>query len=165
MLGPHLGHRLHPAFRIRRPALRSRPADGSPVYGKTIALIYMCAFPDWEYVSAHAATGLRPQRTTPLHGYTPTGPRAAARPNGGRAAHGRPRAMLPFLREAPSGPPESRLQLQAFSKSGGTTENPRSETRDPVCIPEDALRNHQKKGTGVRVRGDPCRICVTEKTG
>ncbi len=41
MLGPHSGHRLHPAFRIRRPALRSRPADGFPIYGKTIALIYM----------------------------------------------------------------------------------------------------------------------------
>lgn len=41
VLGPHSGHRLHPAFRIRRPALRSRPADGFPVYGKTIALIYM----------------------------------------------------------------------------------------------------------------------------
>lgn len=53
VLGPHSGHRLHPAFRIRRPALRSRPADGFPVYGKTITLIY--AFPDWEYVSAHAS--------------------------------------------------------------------------------------------------------------
>lgn len=41
VLGPHSGHRLHPAFRIRRPALRSRPADGFPIYGKTIALIYM----------------------------------------------------------------------------------------------------------------------------
>ena len=42
VLGPHSGHRLHPAFRIRRPALRSRPADGFPIYGKTIALIYIC---------------------------------------------------------------------------------------------------------------------------
>lgn len=75
--------------------------------------LYICPFPDWEYVPAYAATGPHPQRTTPLHGYTPTGPRAAARPNGGRAAHGRPRAMLPFLREAPSGPPESHLHLQA----------------------------------------------------
>lgn len=55
VLGPHSGHRLHPAFRIRRPALRSRPADGFPVYGKTIALIYLSAFPDWEYVSAYAS--------------------------------------------------------------------------------------------------------------
>jgi len=39
--GPHSGHRLHPAFRIRRPALRSRPADGFLIYSKTIALIYM----------------------------------------------------------------------------------------------------------------------------
>ena len=42
VLGPHSGHRLHPAFRIRRPALRSRPADGFLIYGKTIALIYIC---------------------------------------------------------------------------------------------------------------------------
>lgn len=41
VLGPHSGYRLHPAFRIHRPALRSRPADGFPVYGKTITLIYM----------------------------------------------------------------------------------------------------------------------------
>ena len=117
VLGPHSGHRLHPAFGIRRPALRSRPADGFPVYGKTIALIYMCAFPDREYVSAYSATGLHPQRTTSLRGYTPTGLHAAARPNGGRVAHGRPRAMLLFLREVPSGPPESRLHLQAFLRN------------------------------------------------
>lgn len=115
--GPHSGHRLHPAFGIRRPALRSRPADGFPVYGKTIALIYMCAFPDREYVSAYSATGLHPQRTTSLRGYTPTGLHAAARPNGGRVAHGRPRTMLLFLREVPSGPPESRLHLQAFLRN------------------------------------------------
>ena len=50
--------------------------------------LYMCAFPDWEYVSAYAATGLRPQRTTPLHGYTPTGLHAAAQPNGWKGALG-----------------------------------------------------------------------------
>lgn len=34
-------------------------------------------------------------------------------PRGGAGAQVRPRAMLPFLREVPSGPPESRLHLQA----------------------------------------------------
>lgn len=76
--------------------------------------LYMCAFPDWEFVSAYAATQLHPQRTTSLRGYAPTGLHAAARSNGGRVARGRPRAMLQFLREVPSGPPESRPHLQAF---------------------------------------------------
>ena len=80
--------------------------------------LYMCAFPDREYVSAYAATGLHPQRTTPLRGHAPTGLHAAARPNGGRDSHGRPRAMLPFLRGVPSGPPESRPHLQAFFQVG-----------------------------------------------
>lgn len=69
--------------------------------------LYICAFPDWEYVKAHVATKPHSQRTTPLHGYRATGLHAAARPNGGRVAHGRPRAMLPFLREVPSGLPEA----------------------------------------------------------
>lgn len=80
--------------------------------------LYRCAFPDREYVPAHAATKPHSQRTTPLHGYTPTGLHAAARPNGGRDSHGRPRAMLPFLRGVPSGLPESRLHLQAFFQVG-----------------------------------------------
>lgn len=65
-------HRLHPAFRIRRSSLRSYPTDGFPIYDKTNALIYVCAFPDWECVSAYAAAELHPQRTTSLHRYTPT---------------------------------------------------------------------------------------------
>lgn len=100
------------AARLSGPA---RPT-GFPSTAKRLHL-YISAFPDWEYVSAYAATGLHPQRTIPLHGYTPTGPHAAAQPNGGRAAHGRPRAMLPFLREVPSEPPESRLHLQAFIRN------------------------------------------------
>lgn len=48
---------------------------------------------------------------------------------------------------------------------GGAAENPRLEPRGFIYIPENALRNHKKKGTGVRARGNPCRICVTEKTG
>lgn len=100
------------AARLSGPA---RPT-GFPSTAKRSHL-YICAFPDWEYVSAYAATGLHPQRTTPLHGYTPTGLHAATRPDGGRVSHGRPRAMLPFLREVPSEPPESRLHLQAFYRN------------------------------------------------
>lgn len=79
--------------------------------------LYICAFPDWEYVKAHVATKPHSQRTTPLNGYRATGLHAAARPNGGRVAHGRPRAMLPILREVPSAPPESSLHLQALFRN------------------------------------------------
>lgn len=115
------GHRAHPAFRIRRPALRSCPDDGSPVYCKAIALIYMripglglCFGP-----RRHGATPAAHHIATRLHAYRAThlGLHAAARPVGGRAARGRPRAMLPFLRGVPSGPPESRLHLQAFFRN------------------------------------------------
>ncbi len=106
---------IRPFAFAARPSGPARPT-GFPSMARRLHL-YISAFPDWEYVSAYAATGLHPQRTTPLHGYTPTGLHAAAQPNGGRAAHGRPRAMLPFLREVPSGPPESRLHLQAFIRN------------------------------------------------
>lgn len=43
-----------------------------------------------------------------------------------------------------------------YSKSGGVAENPRPEPRGLTCIPADSLRKHKKKGTGVRVRGNPC---------
>ena len=109
VLGPHSGHRLHPAFRIR-------PADGLPVYGKTIALIYKC-IPGLGIcfsLRRYAATSAAHYTATRLHAYGAT---RRAQPNGGRAAHGRPRAMLQFLREVPSGPPESRLHPQAFIRN------------------------------------------------
>lgn len=90
------------AARLSGPA---RPT-GFPSMAKRLHL-YICPFPDWEYVPAYAATGLHPQRTTSPRGYTSTGLHAAARPNGRRVARGHPRAMLPFLREVPSGPLEA----------------------------------------------------------
>lgn len=146
---------IRPFAFAARPSGPARPT-GFPSMARRLHL-YISAFPDWEYVSAYAATGLHPQRTTPLHGYTPTGLHAAAQPNGGRAAHGRPRAMLPFLREVPSPPPRKPSAFAGlFSKSGGAAENPRPEPRGLTCIPADSLRKHKKKGTGVRVRGNPC---------
>lgn len=128
--------------------------------------LYMCAFPDWEFVSAYAATQLHPQRTTSLRGYAPTGLHAAARSNGGRVARGRPRAMLQFFeRGAVGASRKPSASAGLLPRSGGAAENPRPGTRDPVCIPADALRNRKKKGTGVRVRGNPCRIYVTQMTG
>lgn len=68
--GLYSGHRLHPAFGIRRPALRSRPDDGFPVYGKTIALIYMCI------PGLGICFGIRRHRATAAARYTATRLRA-----------------------------------------------------------------------------------------
>lgn len=76
---------------------------------------YICAFPVWEYVSAYAATGLHPQRATSLHGYGATRRR---RPNGGRADHGRPRAMLLFLRRCRRGLPKAACICRPFFEIG-----------------------------------------------
>lgn len=84
VLGPHSGHRLHPAFRIRRPALRSRPADGFLIYGKTIALICMHSrignmfqhTPPQVYIRS----ALHRYTATRLRGYTPPPNRTAGGP-------------------------------------------------------------------------------------
>lgn len=84
VLGPHSGHRLHPAFRIRRPALRSRPADGLPVYGKTVALIYKC-IPGLGIcfgIRRHRATPAARYIATRLHAYRATRRRPAERREG-----------------------------------------------------------------------------------
>ena len=47
---------------------------------------------------------------------------------------------------------------------GGAAENCRPEPRGTIYMPADSSHNHKRKGTGTRVRGNPCRICVTEKT-
>lgn len=98
--------------------------------------LYICAFPDREYVSAYAATGLHPQRTTSLRGYTPTGLHTAARPNGGRVAHGRPRAMLLFFESGAVGAtrkPSASAGL--ISKLCGAAENPRLRRGTPSAFP------------------------------
>lgn len=154
---------IRPFAFAARPSAPARPT-GFPSMARRLHL-YISAFPDWEFVSAYAATQLHQQRTTPLRGHAPTGLHAAARPNGGRVARGRPRAMLQFFERGTVGAsrkPSASAGL--LPRSGGAAENPRPGTRDPVCIPADALHNRKKKGTGIRVRGNPCRICVTEMT-
>lgn len=79
---------IRPFAFAARPSAPARPT-GFPSMARRLHL-YISAFPDWEYVSAYAATGLHPQRTTPLHGYTPTGLHAA--PN--RTAGGPPMGAL-----------------------------------------------------------------------
>lgn len=103
----HSGHRPHPAFRIRRPAHRSRPDDGFPIYGKAIALIYMC-IPGLGIcfsLRRYAATSVARYIATRLHAYRTTRRRPAKR------GKGRPWVLSGhapiFLREVPSGPPEA----------------------------------------------------------
>lgn len=55
-------------------------------------------------------------------------------PRGGAGAQVRPRAILPFLREVPSGPRKPSAFAGLYSKSGGAAENPRPEPRGFIYI-------------------------------
>lgn len=155
---------IRPFAFAARPSGPARPT-GFPSMARRLHL-YISAFPDWEYVSAYAATGLHPQRTTPLHGYTPTGLHAAAQPNGGRAAHGRPRAMLPFLREVPSGPPESRLHLQAFIRNrAARLKIPGLNREASPAFPLTLCVNIKRRARASAFAETRAKICATEMTG
>lgn len=155
---------IRPFAFAARPSGPARPT-GFPSMARRLHL-YISAFPDWEYVSAYAATGLHPQRTTPLHGYTPTGLHAAAQPNGGRAAHGRPRAMLPFLREVPSGPPESRLHLQAFIRNrAARLKIPGPNREASPAFPLTLCVNIKRRARASAFAETRAKICATEMTG
>ena len=73
--------------------------------------------------------------------------------------------MLPFLRELPSGFPEIRLHLQAFFRNRAARRKiPGLNRGASSTIAQTHYAIVKKKGTGVRVRGNPCRVCVTEMT-
>lgn len=155
---------IRPFAFAARPSAPARPT-GFPSMARRLHL-YISAFPDWEFVSAYAATQLHPQRTTPLHGYTPTGLHAAAQPNGGRAAHGRPRAMLPFLREVPSGPPESRLHLQAFIRNrAARLKIPGLNREASPAFPLTLCVNIKRRARASAFAETRAKICATEMTG
>ena len=146
--GPHSGHRLHPAFRIRRTALRSCQDDGFPVYGKTIALIYMCIPGLGICFSLHRyrATSVAHYTATRLHAYGATRRRPAER------RKGRPRAPsghAPIFERAAVGVSRNpSASAGLFSKSGGAAENPRVEPRGLIHNRADALCNRKKEGHG-----------------
>lgn len=143
---------IRPFAFAARPSGPARPT-GFPSMARRLHL-YISAFPDWEYVSAYAATGLHPQRTTPLHGYGATRRRPTERREGRPWA---PSGHAPiFERGAVGASRKPSASAGLYSKSGGAAENPRPEPRGLTCIPADSLRKHKKKGTGVRVRGNPC---------
>lgn len=112
---------------------------------------YICAFPVWEYVSAYAARGYT---RSALHRYTATRLRGYTPPPDERR-EGRPWAPSGhapiFERGAVGASQKPSASAGPISKLGFAAGNPRPETRDPICIPADALRNRKKKGTGVRV--------------
>ena len=140
---------IRPFAFAARPSAPARPT-GFPSMARRLHL-YISAFPDWEFVSAYAATQLHQQRTTPLHGYTP-------RPTERREGHPwAPSGHAPiFERGAVGASRKPSASAGLYSKSGGAAENPRVEPRGLIHNRADALCNRKKKGTGVRARGNPC---------
>lgn len=81
------------------------------------------------------------------------------------AAHGCSQAMLLFFESGAIGAPESRLHLQAFIRNWAAKPKiPGLDRGPPSAIPKTHCAVI-KKGTGARIRGYPCRICVNEMTG
>lgn len=107
----------------------------------------------------YTRSALHRYAATRLRGYTP---RPTERREGRPWA---PSGHAPiFERGAVGASRKPSASAGLYSKSGGAAENPRPEPRGLTCIPADSLRKHKKKGTGVRVRGNPCHICTTEMT-
>lgn len=107
-------------------------------------------------LQGYTRSALHRYTATRLRGYTPP-------PN--RTARGPPSGHAPiFERDAVGAFRKPSASAGLYSKSGGAVENPRPEPRGLTYIPADSLRKHKKKGTGIRIRGNPCRICVTEMT-
>lgn len=165
VLGPHSGHRLHPAFRIRRPALRSRPADGFPVYGKTIALIYKC-IPGLGIcfgIRRHRSTSAAHYTATRLHAYGATRRRPTERREGRPWA---PSGHAPIFREVPSGPPESRLHLQAFIRNrAARLKIPGLNREASPAFPLTLCVNIKRRARASAFAETRAKICATEMTG
>lgn len=97
---------LHPAFRIRHPAIRSCPADGFPNYVKTIAHIYNC-IPGLGIrfsLRRYRATSVASYIATRLHAYRTTRRRPAERPEGRPWA---PSGHAPIFKRGAVGAPRS----------------------------------------------------------
>ena len=164
VLRPHSGHRLHPAFRIRRPALRSRPADGFPVYGKTIALIYKCnpGLGICFGIRRHRSTSAAHYTATRLHAYGATRRRPAERREG---LPWTPSGHAPiFERGAVGASRKPSASAGLFPSRAARRKIPGLNRGASSTIAQTHYAIVKKKGTGVRVRGNPCRICVNEKT-
>lgn len=165
VLGPHSGHRLHLAFRIRRPALRSRPADGFPVYGKTIALIYKC-IPGLGIcfgIRRHRSTSAAHYTATRLHAYGATRRRPTERREGRPWA---PSGHAPIFREVPSGPPESRLHLQAFIRNrAARLKIPGLNREASPAFPLTLCVNIKRRARASAFAETRAKICATEMTG
>ena len=114
-------------------------------------------------IRRHRPTSAAHYTATRLHAYGATRRHPAGRREG---LPWTPSGHAPiFERGAVGASRKPSASAGLLSKSGGAAENPRPELRSLIYIPENELRNHKKKGTGIRLRGNPCRSCVTEITG
>lgn len=159
---------IHGIDRIRPFAFAARltgPAQttGFPYTAKRLYL-YMC-IPRLAIcfsLRRYAATSVAHYITTRLHAYRATRRHPAERREG---LPWTPSGHAPiFERGAVRASRKPSAFAGLLSKSGGAAENPRPELRSLIYIPENELSNHKKKGTGIRLRGNPYHICVTEMT-
>lgn len=164
VLGPHSGHRLHPAFRIRRPALRSRPAGGFPVYGKTIALIYKC-IPGLGICSSirrHRTTSPARYTATRLHAYGATRRRPTERREGRPWA---PSGHAPIFERGAVGAPESRLHQQTFIRNrAARLIIPGLNREASPAFPLTLCVNIKRRARASAFAETRAKICATEMT-
>lgn len=138
-----------------RPSGPARPT-GFPSMARRLHLYYKC-IPGLGIcfgIRRHRPTSAAHYTATRLHAYGATRRRPTERREGRPWA---PSGHAPiFERGAVGASRKPSASAGLYSKSGGAAENPRPEPRGLTCIPADSLRKHKKKGTGVRVRGNPC---------
>lgn len=146
---------IRPFAFAARPSGPARPT-GFPSMARRLHLYYKC-IPGLGIcfgIRRHRPTSAAHYTATRLHAYGATRRRPTERREGRPWA---PSGHAPiFERGAVGASRKPSASAGLYSKSGGAAENPRPEPRGLTCIPADSLRKHKKKGTGVRVRGNPC---------
>lgn len=146
---------IRPFAFAARPSGPARPT-GFPSMARRLHLNYKC-IPGLGIcfgIRRHRPTSAAHYTATRLHAYGATRRRPTERREGRPWA---PSGHAPiFERGAVGASRKPSASASLYSKSGGAAENPRPEPRGLTCIPADSLRKHKKKGTGVRVRGNPC---------
>ena len=154
---------IRPFAFAARPSGPARPT-GFPSMARRLHLYYKC-IPGLGIcfgIRRHRPTSAAHYTATRLHAYGAT----RRRPTERRAAHGRPRAMLPFLREVPSGPPESRLHLQAFIRNrAARLKIPGLNREASPAFPLTLCVNIKRRARASAFAETRAKICATEMTG
>ena len=155
---------IRPFAFAARPSGPARPT-GFPSMARRLHLYYKC-IPGLGIcfgIRRHRPTSAAHYTATRLHAYGATRRRPTERPEG---AHGRPRAMLPFLREVPSGPPESRLHLQAFIRNrAARLKIPGLNREASPAFPLTLCVNIKRRARASAFAETRAKICATEMTG